>query len=79
MPKDGVDDGIDVADVDLAVAVHISIHRQSVGTGMAVASAVDDDDNHRVGIGNVGFTVTVHVLRNDNDRIADDLEEFFPI
>ena len=44
----------------------------------ATAAAVDDNDNHVVGIGNSHLAVTVHILGNRNCRVTDDLEEVFP-
>ena len=88
MIDDVVDDGVEVADVDHAVAVHIviqvviaaSIALMDGRVVVAMAAAVDDDVNHLVGIGNVDLAVPVHVPRDVSIvGIAHNLVEVLPI
>ena len=77
-----MDNSIDVSNVDLAVTVHVGRYGPVTvarSMAMAIAAAVDDDDNHIVYIGDVNLPVTVHVPRNLNDNISDDFTEIFPI
>ena len=78
--KDTAKQSIDVGDVDLAVAVDVTNQCTVIITGsmaMAAATAVDDDVDHAVGIGNVDFAITVHVAR-DGELNAIDLVELLP-
>ena len=77
-----MDNSIGVSNVDLAVTVHVGRYGPVTvarSMAMAIAAAVDDDDNHIVDIGDVDFTITVHVPGNINDNISDDFVEIFPI
>ena len=65
--EDHVDDGVDVGDIDFAVTVDVGkIHpTATVGigySGMAMAAATIDDDNHTVSIGNGNLAVAVDAL-----------------
>ena len=62
--EDVIDDGVDVGHVYLAVTVHVANDGPVFRTGsmaMTASAAVDDNMNHIVGIGDVDFTVAVHV------------------
>ena len=64
--QDQVDDGVDVRDVDLAVAIDVTNQCTVIIAGsmaMAAATAVDDDMDHAVGVGNVYLSITVHVTK----------------
>ena len=56
--QDQVDDGIHVGDVDLAVTIDVTNQCTVIIVGsmaMAAATAVDDDVDHAVGVGNVNI------------------------
>ena len=52
-----IDDGVDIGDVDLVVAVHVGCGH----AGVAVVAAHDDDVDHAVGVGDGGFAIVIHV------------------
>ena len=90
MAEDEADDGVEVTDVDLAVAVYVAIHvaiHVVIATSLALmggsvvvamATAVDDDINHLVGISYIDLTVTIHVTRDVSWRVANDLCKIAP-
>ena len=68
MVEDVVDDGVDVGNVDLAVAVDVGWVgpvNVAVAGRMAVsaATAVDDDVDHAVGVGNADLAISIHISR----------------
>ena len=78
IPEDVIDDGVDVRDVHLAVAVDvtnkgalISIARHA---GMAAtATSINNNVNGVVGIGNGYLAITIHIARYANCCISNDL------
>jgi len=73
--EDHVDDGIDVGNVHFTVIVHIGVNRFTVRAAVATTASVDDDDHHIVCIGDVDLAIAIHILKNRNCRVADDLEK----
>jgi len=67
MVEDVADDGVEVGEVDLVVAVHIANDGPAVTIGAghtgvtATAASVDDDVDDVVGVADVDFAVAVHV------------------
>ena len=84
MVEDVVDDEVHIGDVDFTIEVHIlkigyfiiSIYGC---TRMASATAIDDDMNHAVGIGNVDLAVAVHITGDASWRISNDSIEILPV
>ena len=59
--QDDVDDGIDVSNADLAVAVGVGGRY----AGVAVVAAHDDNIDYAIGVTDSDLAVTVHVTRLD--------------
>ena len=63
MLEDEIDDGVEIGDADLTVAVDIGGRTIVTATTAATtaATAVDDDHDHTIGIGNRNLTITIHI------------------
>ena len=78
MVEDVVDDGVDVGDINLVVAVHVANDGPAVTIGAghtgvaATAATIDDDVDHVVDIGNVDLAVAVYVPKHIKDGISID-------
>ncbi len=80
--SNGVDDGIHVGNVDLAIAVRVAQEGPTVPIrvrhpGVTAIATVDNDNDHVIGIGNGDLAVTVDVAR-DSELNALNLVELLP-
>ena len=78
MAEDVVDDGVDVGDVDLIVAIDIAGDGPAVTIGAwcagvtATAATVDDDVDDVIDVGDINLAVTIYVPKHIEDCIPLD-------
>lgn len=68
MIEDDVNDGIYISDIDLVVAIHITVH---------IVVAAQDDVNDCINISNVDFTIAVDIALQSIFHL-NDMGEFSP-